>query len=74
MKRRKKESVHHMQMTNGIRAIIQQLFQEYYIETPKDPDVRYGSTTLDATSTFEPKLLKTPKRDFGYRSEDHLHV
>ena len=36
MARKKKEPVHHVQMTDGKRAIIQQLFQEYDIESAKD--------------------------------------
>lgn len=36
MARRKKTPVHHVQMTDGKRAIIQQLLQEYDIETADD--------------------------------------
>ena len=36
MARKKKEPVHHVQMTDGKRAIIQQLFQEYDIESAED--------------------------------------
>lgn len=36
MARRKKAPVHHVQMTDGKRAIIQQLLQEYDIETADD--------------------------------------
>ena len=33
MARKEKKTVHHVQMTEGKRAIIQQLLQEYDIET-----------------------------------------
>ena len=33
MARKEKQPVHHVQMTDGKRAIIQQLLQEYDIET-----------------------------------------
>lgn len=36
MARREKKPVHHVQMTDGKRAIIQQLLQEYDIETAED--------------------------------------
>lgn len=36
MARKQKQSVHHVQMTDGKRAIIQQLLQEYDIETAED--------------------------------------
>lgn len=36
MARREKKPVHHVQMTDGKRAIIQQLLQEYEIETAED--------------------------------------
>lgn len=36
MARKKKEPVHHVKMTDGKRAIIQQLLQEYDIETAQD--------------------------------------
>ena len=36
MARKKKQPVHHVQMTDGKRAIIQQLFQEYDIESAED--------------------------------------
>lgn len=36
MARRAKKPVHHVQMTDGKRAIIQQLLQEYDIETVED--------------------------------------
>jgi len=36
MARKRKQSVHHVQMTDGKRAIIQQLFQEYDIESAED--------------------------------------
>lgn len=36
MAKREKKPVHHVQMTDGKRAIIQQLLQEYDIETAED--------------------------------------
>ena len=36
MARKRKQPVHHVQMTDGKRAIIQQLFQEYDIESAED--------------------------------------
>ena len=36
MARKEKQPVHHVQMTDGKRAIIQQLLQEYDIETAED--------------------------------------
>ena len=36
MARREKKPVHHVQMTEGKRAIIQQLLQEYEIESAQD--------------------------------------
>ena len=36
MARREKKPIHHVQMTDGKRAIIQQLLQEYDIETAED--------------------------------------
>ena len=36
MARKEKKPVHHVQMTEGKRAIIQQLLQEYDIETAED--------------------------------------
>lgn len=36
MARKQKQPVHHVQMTDGKRAIIQQLFQEYDIESAED--------------------------------------
>lgn len=36
MARKKKQPVHHVQMTDGKRAIIQQLFQEYDIASAED--------------------------------------
>lgn len=36
MAKREKKPVHHVQMTEGKRAIIQQLLQEYDIETAED--------------------------------------
>ena len=36
MAKREKKPVHHVQMTDGRRAIIQQLLQEYEIETAED--------------------------------------
>ena len=36
MEERKKKPVHHIQMTDGKRQIIQQLLQEYDIETVED--------------------------------------
>ena len=36
MARREKKAVHHVQMTDGKRAIIQQLLQEYDIKTAED--------------------------------------
>ncbi len=36
MARKEKQPVHHVEMTDGKRAIIQQLFQEYDIESTND--------------------------------------
>ena len=36
MAKREKKTVHHVQMTNGKRQIIQQLLQEYDIESAQD--------------------------------------
>lgn len=36
MAKRERKPVHHVQMTEGKRAIIQQLLQEYDIETAED--------------------------------------
>ena len=36
MAKREKKPVHHVQMTEGKRAIIRQLLQEYDIETAED--------------------------------------
>ena len=36
MARKEKQPVHHVVMTDGKRAIIQQLLQEYDIETAED--------------------------------------
>ena len=36
MAKREKKPVHHVQMTEGKRSIIQQLFQEYDIESAQD--------------------------------------
>ena len=36
MPKREKKPVHHVQMTEGKRQIIQQLLQEYNIETGED--------------------------------------
>ena len=41
MAKREKKPVHHVQMTDGKRAIIQQLLQEYDIETAEDLQKRY---------------------------------
>ena len=43
----KKKPVHRVQMTEGKRAIIQQLLQEYEIETVEDiSDYRNGTKTI----------------------------
>ena len=51
---RKKKEIHKVEMTDGKRAIIQQLFQEYNIESAtdiqdalKDGSVRYNCSVID---------------------------
>ena len=55
MARREKKPVHHVQMTDGKRAIIQQLLQEYDIETAKKA----------GPFTFEFYFLKSMKSDLS---------
>jgi transposase-like protein len=61
MARREKKPVHHVQMTDGKRAIIQQLLQKYNIETAED--------ILDALKDL---LGGTIKEMMESEMDDHL--
>ena len=87
MARKRKQPVHHVQMTDGKRAIIQQLFQEYDIESAEDiqdalKDLLGGTIKEMMEAEMDDHLgyeksqsgQKTPERHIQYRSEDHFHV
>lgn len=70
MARREKKPVHHVQMTDGKRAIIQQLLQEYDIETAED----IQDALKDLLGGTIKEMMEAEMDDhLGYEKSERIH-
>lgn len=70
MAKRERKPVHHVQMTDGKRAIIQQLLQEYDIQDAKDIK---GTLKDLLCGTIKEMMEAEMNHHLGYEKSEHTH-
>ncbi len=70
MARREKKPIHHVQMTDGKRAIIQQLLQEYEIETAEN----IQDALKDLLGGIIKEMMEAEMNDhLGYKKSERIN-